>query len=36
LSGCGIAECKKALELNQGDKNKSMDYLKEKGLASAK
>src|SRR5260370_9933252 len=34
-SGAGMLECKKALEENQGDMAKAMDWLREKGIASA-
>jgi elongation factor Ts len=34
-TGAGPLDCKKALELNDGDVNKAMDYLREKGLARA-
>ncbi|HNY12526.1 MAG TPA: translation elongation factor Ts [Candidatus Wallbacteria bacterium] len=35
-SGCGMMDCKKALLENEGDLQKSMDYLRKKGLAMAK
>lgn len=34
-TGAGPLDCKKALELNDGDINKAVDYLREKGLAKA-
>src|SRR5215510_4373290 len=34
-TGAGPMDCKKALEANQGDLQKSIDFLKEKGLAKA-
>ncbi len=34
-SGAGMLECKKALEENGGDLAKAMDWLREKGIASA-
>jgi elongation factor Ts len=34
-SGAGMMECKNALEKHEGDVNKSMDWLREKGIASA-
>ncbi len=34
-TGAGPLDCKKALELNDGDINKAIDYLREKGLAKA-
>ena len=35
LSGCGMMDCKKALVACEGDVDKAIDYLREKGLASA-
>ncbi len=35
-SGCGMMDCKKALLENEGDMQKSMDFLRKKGLAMAK
>ncbi|ACB85011.1 translation elongation factor Ts [Natranaerobius thermophilus] len=35
-SGAGMMDCKKALKESDGDMDKAMEYLKEKGLASAK
>ncbi len=35
LSGAGVLDCRKALELHGGDMNKAMEYLREKGLAKA-
>ena len=34
-TGCGIADCNKALAQNQDDFEKSVDWLRKKGLASA-
>lgn len=34
-TGAGPLDCKKALELNAGDVNKAINYLREKGLAKA-
>jgi len=34
-TGAGPLDCKKALELNDGDINKAVEYLREKGLAKA-
>lgn len=34
-TGCGMMDCKKALSSSDGDLNKAMDYLREKGLAAA-
>lgn len=34
-TGAGPMDCKKALEANSGDMKKSIDFLKEKGLAKA-
>lgn len=34
-TGAGMLDCKKALENTNGDVNKAVDYLREKGLASA-
>jgi elongation factor Ts len=34
-SGAGMLECKKALEENGGDLSKALDWLREKGIASA-
>jgi len=34
-TGAGILECRKALEANDGDFNKAVAYLREKGLAAA-
>ena len=34
-TGAGMLDCKKALEQNDGDYNKAVDYLREKGLAAA-
>lgn len=35
VTGCGIADCNKALAENQDDFEKSVDWLRKKGLASA-
>jgi len=35
LTGCGMMDCKKALMENKGDVDKSIAYLREKGLAAA-
>lgn len=34
-TGCGMMDCKKALQENDGDFEKAKDYLREKGLAAA-
>lgn len=34
-TGAGPLDCKKALELNDGDMQKAVDYLREKGIAKA-
>lgn len=34
-TGAGIADCKKALENSNGDMEKAIDFLREKGIASA-
>jgi elongation factor Ts len=34
-TGAGVSDCKKALEDNNGDLHKALDYLREKGLAMA-
>lgn len=34
-TGAGIADCKKALTENDGDMEKAVDYLREKGIATA-
>ncbi len=34
-TGAGMLDCKKALEKNDGDIDKAIDYLREKGMASA-
>lgn len=34
-TGCGMMDCKKALESSGGDMDKAVDYLREKGLAAA-
>ncbi len=35
MSGAGLMDCKKALEANDGDLDKAMDYLREKGISKA-
>lgn len=35
ISGAGLMDCKKALEANDGDIDKAMDYLREKGISKA-
>lgn len=35
-TACGMMECKKALMENNGDMEKAMDFLRKKGLATAK
>ena len=32
-TGCGMMDCKKALTESDGDMEKALDYLREKGLA---
>jgi len=34
-TGCGMMDCKKALESSDGDMEKSVEFLREKGLAAA-
>jgi len=34
-TGAGILDCRKALESADGDLNKALDFLREKGLAKA-
>jgi elongation factor Ts len=34
-TGCGMMDCKKALEASGGDMDKAIDFLREKGLAAA-
>ena len=34
-TGAGFMDCKKALQETQGDLDKAIDYLREKGLAAA-
>jgi len=34
-TGAGIADCKEALSLSKGNKNKALDWLKQKGLDKA-
>lgn len=36
ITGAGMMDCKKALNETQGDIQKAVDYLREKGLAAAK
>ena len=35
ISGAGMMDCKKALTATDGDMDKAMEYLREKGLATA-
>ncbi|HQC37453.1 MAG TPA: elongation factor Ts, partial [Thermotogota bacterium] len=35
VSGAGILDCKKALADSQGDMEKAVEWLREKGLAAA-
>ena len=35
MSGAGLMDCKKALEASDGDIDKAMDYLREKGISKA-
>ncbi len=35
MTGCGMMDCKKALTETNGDKEKAVEYLREKGLATA-
>ena len=35
ITGCGMMDCKKALTETNGDKDKAVDFLREKGLATA-
>lgn len=35
MTGCGMLDCKNALTENDGDMDKAVEYLREKGLASA-
>ena len=34
-TGCGMMDCKKALTSSNGDMEKAIDFLREKGLAAA-
>ena len=34
-TGAGMLDCKKALEENQGDMDKAIDWLREKGISKA-
>ena len=34
-TGAGMMDCKKALMENEGDMDKAIDYLREKGIAKA-
>ena len=34
-TGAGVADCKKALTETDGDMEKAVDYLREKGIATA-
>ena len=35
ITGAGMMDCKKALVECEGDKDKAIDYLREKGIAKA-
>ena len=35
LTGAGMLDCKKALEACEGDKDKAVDWLREKGISKA-
>ncbi len=35
ITGCGMMDCKKALTETDGDQNKAVEYLREKGLSKA-
>ena len=35
LTGCGIMDCKKALTETDGNTEKAIDWLREKGMAKA-
>ena len=35
VSGAGMMDCKKALTATEGDMDKAMEFLREKGLATA-
>ena len=35
MSGAGMMDCKKALTATEGDMEKAMEFLREKGLATA-
>ena len=35
ITGCGMMDCKKALTETNGDKDKAIEFLREKGLATA-
>jgi len=35
MTGCGMMDCKKALTETDGDKDKAVEFLREKGLATA-
>ena len=34
-TGCGMMDCKKALTASEGDMEKAIDFLREKGLAAS-
>ena len=34
-TGCGMMDCKKALTASEGDMEKAIEFLREKGLAAA-
>ena len=35
MTGCGMMDCKKALAATDGDMEKAVEFLREKGLAGA-
>ncbi len=35
ITGCGMMDCKKALTETDGDMDKAIEFLREKGLAAA-
>ncbi len=35
ITGCGMMDCKKALSETNGDMDKAIEFLREKGLAAA-
>ena len=34
MTGCGMMDCKKALAASEGDMDKAIEWLREKGLAA--